>query len=55
MNICFKKKITIISRFFSLVIINTNILSNFEKKWCTYDKENGYLKIKIKIKISQML
>jgi hypothetical protein len=38
------KTIFISSSPFALLIINVKILSNFQKKWCTFDKEKGHLK-----------
>jgi hypothetical protein len=35
---------------FALVIINVKIIFNFEKEWCTFDKEKSCLK-KIKLSI----
>jgi hypothetical protein len=37
-----------ISSAFDFIIINVKTLFNFEKEWCTFDKEKGCLK-KIKI------
>jgi len=48
------KKIIINSSVFALLIINVKILSNFQKKWCTFGRKKGRLK-KIGIVHSQGL
>jgi len=43
---CVLKWILSISSAFSFILITTKIISNFEKEWCTFDKEKWHLKRK---------
>jgi hypothetical protein len=43
---CILKRNLPISSAFAFIIINANTLSNFEKEWCTFDKEKIHLKKK---------
>jgi hypothetical protein len=43
---CCKNEYSSISIAFDFLIINVNILSNFEEKWCTFNKEKGCLRKK---------
>jgi hypothetical protein len=43
------KKIAINSNPFAFLIINVEILSNFQKEWCTFDIKKRRLKKKISI------